>query len=283
MLRFLCLCLLVAVGQPGQAQPRLPAPHHQQAAEVVWDVMRLDGLMPVLRDEAVAEGRDMAAALFPDGGTGRWLDRVSAIHDPARVKALFLQGMAGVMPGVNQRDVEAGLAFYSTVFGQRILALETSARIAMLDPDTEAAARDAFAQAMRRRDPRAARVVRLIRSADLIDPNVAGSLNGAIAFSRGFQAGGGFPMPLPDGQIIQEAWEREARTRADIEAWIGAYLFLAYAVLGNAEFDRYTAYAASDGGQALSRLMFAGFDAMVSTTSYDMGLAAAAEMRGRQL
>lgn len=283
MLRFLCLCLLMAAWQPAHAQPRLPAPQHQQAAEVLWDVMRLDSLMPVLRDEAVAEGRDMAAAMFPGGGTGRWLDRVRAIHDPARVKTLFLQGVAGVMPRANQRDVQAGLAFYSTVFGQRILALETAARIAMLDPATEAAARDAFAHAIRRRDPRAVRVVRLIRSADLIDPNVAGGLNGAIAFSRGFQAGGGFPVPLSDNEIIQGAWEQEPRMRANTEAWIGAYLFLAYAVLGNAEFDRYAAYAASDGGQALSRLMFAGFDAMVSVTSHDMGLAAAAEIRGRQL
>ncbi|WEF23108.1 hypothetical protein [Paracoccus sp. S3-43] len=282
MLRFLSLCLLLAFGGPVAAQPSA-AVEQQQMAEVVWNVMRMDGLMPILRDEAVAQGEEMAADLFPRGGTGLWRDRVRAIHDPARAKELFLQGVAAALPRTNLAEVGDGLVFYRTVFGQRMLALENAARVRMRDPAVEAAARDAFAQAVRRRDPRAVRIARLIRAADLIEPNVVGALNGGVAFSKGFQAGGGFAMPLTDSEIVREAWAKEPRIRADTEAWIGAYLFLAYGVLGDAELDRYTAYAGSAGGLALSRLMFAGFDAMISATSHDMGLAAAAELRGRQL
>ena len=256
MLRFLCLSLLIALAGPLAAQPRPPMPQHQQAADAVWEVMDLDS---------------------------RWLDRVGAIHHPGRIRALFLSGMAAAMPGADPAEVRAGLEFYRTGFGQRMLALESSARVAMLDADVEAAAREAFARASFQEAPRAAQILRLIEAADLIESNVAGGMNASIAFSRGFQAGGGFPMPMSEGEIIQEAWAQEPQMRADTEDWIGAYLFLAYSSLSDAELDGYIAYAGSPEGQALSRLMFAGFDAVFAQTSHDMGLAAAAEIRGRQL
>ncbi|MTD98926.1 DUF2059 domain-containing protein [Paracoccus sp. YIM 132242] len=283
MLRFLCLSLLIALAGPVAAQPQTPLPQHRQAADAVWEVMDLDSLAPVLQAEAVAEGEEMAATLFQGRGTGRWLDRVGAIHHPARIKALFLAGMAAAMPGTDPAQVRAGLDFYRTGFGQRMLALESSARVAMLDGDVEAAAREALAQARRRGDPRAAQIDRLIETADLIEPNVAGGLNAAIAFSRGFQAGGGFPMPMTEAEIIRDAWAQEPQMRAETEDWIGAYLFLAYSSLSDAELDGYIAYAGSAGGQALSRLMFAGFDAVFGQTSHDMGLAAASEIRARPL
>ena len=283
MLRFLCLCLLVAVGQPAHAQPRQPAPHHQQSAHVLWDVMQLDRLAPVLRDEAVAEAADMAATMFPRGGTGRWLRQVAAIHAPPRVQALFTRGASESLSTTDPADLQAGLAFYRTRLGQRLLALETTARVAMLDKDVEAAAEAAWARAQQWSAPRALRIARLIEAADLVDPNVAGGLNASVAFARGFQAGSGSPMPLAEGEIIQNAWAGEPELRADTERWIGAYLFLAYASLGDRELEAYIAFAESSGGRALSQVMFAGFDRVFTQTAHDMGLAAAAEMRGRQL
>lgn len=283
MLRLFCLCLLIGLSGPAAAQPRMLPEQHERVSEIVWDVMRLDTLAQLMRDEALAEAATMAATMFPRGGTGRWLDQVAAINDPARIRTLFVNGMAGAMVTADPGDVQDGLAFYRTVFGQRLLQLEAQARLAMQDDQTEAAARDAFAQAVRVRDPRAARIIRLIRAADLIEPNVTGSLNATIAFSRGFHAGGGFQAPPSDDEITRNAWAQEARIRTETEAWIGAYLFRAYGVLGDAELDRYIAYATSPGGRTLSRLMFAGFDAVLVVTSRDKGRAAAVEMRGRQL
>lgn len=283
MLRFLCLCLCLALAGTGLAQSPGPLPQQRQVAEAVWQIMRMESLARVMRDEAIAEAEEMAAGMFPGGGSGRWLDRVGAIHHPARFRALFMAGMADAMTGRPADDMLAGLAFYRTALGQRILTLETSARVAMLDAEVEAGARAAFRSALARRDPRAGRILRLIRTADLIEPNVAGGLNAAIAFSSGFQEGGGLPVPLSRDQMIREAWAQEAQLRAETEAWMTAYLFLAYAVLGDAELDRYIAYAGSAGGAALAQLMFAGFDAVLAQTSRDMGLAAAAEMRARQL
>lgn len=282
MLRLLTFCLLVVLSGPGHAQVRLPVLSHRQITDTVWTVMQLDRLAPVLQDEAVAEGQEMATTLFPRGGTGLWLDHVRALHHPDRIKALFLRGVSDALPA-DPGDVQAGLAFYRTGLGQQILTLEGKARAAILDDRIEATARAAHAQAVRRSHPRATRIALLIDAADLIEPNVAGGLNASVAFSRGFEAGGGFPMPMADAQIIQDAWAQESRMRADTEAWIGAYLYLAYGSLSDAQLDLYVRFAASDGGRALSRVMFAGFDAAFGQTSYDMGLAAAAEMSGREL
>lgn len=283
MLRCMCLSLLIALAGPVGAQPVPPSAHEAQAAEMVWDVMRLDSLAPVLRDEALAEGADMAAALFPQGATGAWGARVAAIHHPTRLRMLFLVGVARAVPGVDPAEAAAGLAFYRTPLGRRMLTLEASARAAMLDPATEAAARDAYALAQRDSTPRARRIAGLIDAANLIEPNVAGGLNASVAFALALQQGGGLPMPRPEAEIIRDAWAQEPQLRAEARDWIGAYLFLAYAPLSDAELDACIAYAGTPGGRAVSRLMFAGFDALFAQTSRDMGLAAAAEMRGQRL
>lgn len=282
MLRFFCLCLAIALAQPALAQPR-PDMSPQQAAHVLWDVMAMDALAPILRDEALAEGAEMASTMFPRGGTGRWMDRVAAIHAPDRIRALFLRGVLARLPAADPQDLHRGLAFYRTGLGRQLLSLETRARIAMLDDKVEAAARDAWAREQSKSTPRAARINRLIAAADLVEANVAGGLNASVAFAKGFQEGGGFPMPLSEGQIVADAWAQEPQLRTDTEDWIGAYLFLAYAALSDAQLDLYIAYAASDGGRILSQMMFAGFDAAFTRTSHDMGRAAAAELRGRQL
>lgn len=283
MLRLLTLCLLVALSGPGHAQLRLPVQTDQQITDRVWTIMQLNRLVPILQDEAMAEGRELAATMFPRGGTGLWLDRVRALHHPDRIKGLFLRGASDALSAAGPADVQAGLAFYLTGLGQRILMLEGKARAAMLDERVEATARASYARAVRLSHPRAARIARLIDTADLIGPNVAGGLNASIAFSKGFEAGGGFPMPMSETQIIRDAWAQEPELRADTEAWIGAYLYLAYASLTDAQLDLYIRFAASDGGRALSQVMFAGFDAAFGQTAYDLGLAAAAELRGREL
>lgn len=283
MVRLFCLCLLIGLWVPAAARPQMPSEQRDTVSQAVWDVMRLDTLAQVMREEALADAAEMATAMFPRGGTGQWLDRVAAINDPARIEALFVDGMARAMATVDADDVQAGLALYRTVFGQRLLQLEAEARLAMQGAQTEAAAREAFARAVQRRDRRAARIIRLIEAADLVDPNVVGNLNATIAFSKGFNAGGGFPAPPSETEVTRNAWAQEPSIRAQTEAWIGSYLFLAYGVLGDAELDRYIAHAASPGGKTLSRLMFAGFDAVLGVTSLEMGRAAAAELQGRQL
>ena len=287
MLRFVCFCLTIALAGPVLAQPRLPGPsptlQEPQVALAVWSVMQLDRMMPILQQEAVEEGREMASTMFPRGGTGLWPDRVARIHHPDRLRRLFLSGAATAAARVRLDDLQRGLAFYKTGLGRKVIALEARARAALLNPTVEEAAGLAWARARLEGDPRARKIARLLEEADLIEPNVAGGLNASIAFSKGFRDSGGFPMPLSDEEILADAWRQEPQLREDAVAWIGAYLFLAYASLGDRELDMYVTFSGSDGGRALASLLFAAFDSVFTRTSYDMGQAAAAELRGRQL
>ncbi|MFN3526495.1 MAG: hypothetical protein ACK4YU_10430, partial [Paracoccus sp. (in: a-proteobacteria)] len=160
---------------------------------------------------------------------------------------------------------------------------ENSARRAMLDPEIEDAARSAFARADGQDAPRARLIRRLIDEADLIAPNVATGMNASVAFSQGFAEGGGFDMaPTPD-EMLAEAWAQQDEIAFEAEAWMQAFLMLAYSPLSDAEIEAYIAFATSAEGRALADLLFAGFDAVFVQTSREMGLAAALRETGERL
>ena len=276
MLRLICLGAALFVADSGLAQgPDLTAR--------LWQVMDMDDLMPILRDEAVAEADDMQDALFQRGGIGGWRRNVQTIHQPDRLADLFRKGMDSALPQMDQNRVAGGLTFYETPLGQRMLELESLARVAIMDDDAEKAARVAFAVEEDRHSHRAAQIGRLIDAADLIGPNVAGGMNATIAFSQGFDHAGGYDMPMAEAEMLGDAWQQEAQLAVDTEDWLEGYLLLAYAPLSDEELDTYIDFAASPEGQALSGLLFAGFDAVFRQTSYELGAAAAAQLSGREL
>lgn len=290
MIRTLCLMAAMLLGQPAMAQqsPGADAPPKagatgQQLAARLWSVLGLAHLMPILRDEALTEAEVMQSTMFEGQSEIGWLDTVAEIHDPARLGALFRDGVTARMSARLAPRLEAALAFYQGDLGQRLIGLETTARLAMLDPDTEANAREQFSEAASHEAPRVTQISRLIDEADLIGPNVAGGMNAAVAFSQGFADGGGFDMPMAEQQMLADAWAQEAEIRAETLGWMEAYLMLAYSPLSDAELDSYIRFAGSPEGQTLSALLFAGFDALFAQTSRELGLAAAGQMQGRDL
>ena len=289
MLRSLAIALVLVFPALAQARPVtiIQSESHGGAAapltERLWNTMELESLMPILRDEAVAEAEDMQADLFKRGGTSGWLDQVVRIHDPDRLESLFREGLEAARENADRGRIEDALTFYRSDLGRRLVGLENSARRTMLDADAEAAAREALSAAAARDDPRVARIRRLIDEAQLIGPNVAGGMNAAMAFSEGFAEGEGFDMPMNAERMLRDTWRQEEEIRAQTTEWMESYLLLAYSPLSDADLDRYIVFAGSAGGKALSGLMFAGFDAVFRKTSYELGLAAAGQMRGRQL
>ena len=255
----------------------------QQVVSQLWDVMGMDALMPLLRDEALIEAESMRSEMFAQGREAGWRDRVAQIHDPARLEALFRRGVQGDLSDLPDPQISMALDFYRTALGQRLIRLETSARLAMLDPAVEQDAREAFSKAASHSDPRVEQIGRLIEDADLIGPNVAAGMNAAVAFSQGFAQAGGFDMAMTEEQMLADAWSQEPGLRAETLGWMEAYLMLAYSPLSDDELERYIEFAGSDAGQSLSAVLFAGFDALVLQTSRDLGTAAAAQMQGRDL
>ncbi len=287
MLRRLAIAILLtlpfAYPVAAPAGPPATAEKFEARLDHLWETLQLGDLMPILRDEVLAEMQGMQEDLFLRGGTGNWLAEVARIHDPVRLEELFRTGLGAALEQADEARMTGALDFYRQPLGRRLIALENSARVAMLDPDTDAQARAAFAAAAHRGAPRVAQIARLIDRADLIEPNVAGGLNAAIAFSQGFGQGGGFDMPPTEGQMLADAWNQEAGIRVETQSWLEAYLTLAYSPLSDDELERYILFVASPEGRALSAVMFAGFEALFWQTSFDLGLAAAGQLQGRKL
>ncbi|MCF3974920.1 DUF2059 domain-containing protein [Paracoccus sp. EGI L200073] len=279
------LCASVAMSQQKPVPPEAAAEAagRQELVDRIWEVMELDQLMPILQHEALAEADALEDGMPGGVGDDGWTEAVSQIHQPARLRALFEAGLRQKLAGPVDPRLDAALEFYRSALGRRLIGLEMSTRQAMLEPEIEASARQAFSAAASRGDPRVDQIARLIEQADLVGPNVAGGMNAAVAFSQGFADGGGFDMPMTRDQILADAWSQEAELGARTRVWIESYLLLAYAPLSDAELETCIRFASSPAGKALSAALFAGFEAMFMQTSRDMGLAAAAQMQGQRL
>lgn len=285
MLRMICLAIGFAIGMPAIAQTTETAPpaEEQMLDTRLWQVLQLEDLMPIIREEALEEARAMQGTLFQRGGDSRWIDIVGRIHQTQRLERVFRKGLRDALAAEPADLIDEALAFYETSLGQRMIGLETSARQAMLDNDAEAEAKAHFAKAASYDVPRIEQINRLIEKADLVGPNVAGGMNAALAFSRGFKEGGGYLTPMTEAQMLSDAWAQEPLIRAETLGWMEAYLFLAYSPLNDAELEHYIEFSASPAGQRLSAVLFAGFDRLFARTSHDMGLAAAGQIEGRKL
>ena len=285
MLRMIFLAVGIAVSLPALAHAKRPTPVAE--AETVqtrlWQVLKLGDLMPVIRSEALAEAADMQESLFQRGGDGRWKQIVSGIHETRRLEVILRNGLQGAVADEQAALIEEALAFYETSFGQRLVGLEISAREVLLETEAEIAARESYAHAASADLPRITQIDRLIAEADLIGSNVAGGMNAALAFARGFNEGGGYPTPRSEAQLLSDAWEREPVLQAETRRWMEVYLFTAYSSLSDAELERYIDFAGSSAGRALTDTLFGGFDRLFEWTSYEVGLAAAGQIQGRRL
>lgn len=276
----------------GAAMPGLAAEERPQLIQMVeprpiaarvWEALALDQMLPILREEAMREAEQLEAEGLVAPGGIPWAVTVGQIHAPERLQRAFEVSLAEGARRLDPAALDAALGFYDSGLGRRIVQLEISARRAMLAPEVEEAARAAFTDAELAQTDRALLIRRLIDEADLLAPNVATGMNASIAFSQGFAEGGGFDMPPTLEELLAEAWGQEAQIEAEAEAWMQAFLMLAYSPLSDAEIEEYLAYATSPAGRALSDLLFAGFDAVFVQTSREMGLAAALRDDGHPL
>ena len=287
------LTALAATPLAAQQVPSAPAPDSAAQAQTatdqaplaqeMWAVLDFDALMPILRDEALAQADSMAAEMFPRGGTGHFREVVGQIHEPARLTELLQGALAQALTRSDPALIERALAFYGGDLGQRMIGIEIDARRTLIDPDADSAAQADADAAFSRGTPRSAAIQRLIERGNLIEPNVAGAMNASLAFSQGFAAGEGHTMPMSETDQLREVWSQEPQIRADTESWLRGYLMLAYSPLSDDDLADYTEFAGAPEGQALSDALFAAFDTLFQQTSRDMGLAAAAELTGREL
>ncbi|WP_168771032.1 DUF2059 domain-containing protein [Palleronia sediminis] len=256
-----------------------PLSAQQDETRALYDALRLDEVVGIMRDEGLAYGRDMAADLFGSAGGPSWDARLDDIYDRGRmtdaVEADFRQALDGV-------DIGPLLEFFGSPEGAGIIALEIEARQAIRDEAVEEAAQARAETLAAQNDPLAADVAEFIEVNDLVEQNVVGSLNSNFAFYLGLAdsaADGG----MSEDQMLAEVWAQEPEIRADTREWLEGYLTLAYAPADPDALDAYLALSRSDAGQSLNRAIFAAFDTLYVDLSRELGRAAGARMATQDL
>jgi Uncharacterized protein conserved in bacteria (DUF2059) len=282
LLSRLALAAFLSLTLPAPAETTATPPAPAVTITQLGDVMRLDDLFDVLREEGIAYVSDLETEMFPSGGGPGWTAAISRIYDLGLLRAGF------------NHQLRAGLAsdpatmteiadFFASDLGSRILVLEVEARRAFLDEASEDAARVAADKRRMGRDPRARQIDRLIETSDLLEMNVAGALSGNLAFLNGMNETGVNGVILPQDEVMEQVWGQEAQIRDDTESWLHAYLGLAYAPLTDAELDTYIAFWESPAGQRLNAVLFTAFDQVFSSVSHQLGEAAGQAMLGRDI
>jgi hypothetical protein len=279
--RPLCVVIALAGGAVFGGAPVLAQQQGQPAAGLS-EVLQIRDMIGVLRDEGLADAAELAADFGPGGGSPGWHASVARIYDPVQMQALVEAGLAKAMAGKSDATARA-IDFFGSAAGKRALQLETDARRALMDKDTEAAATLRWQEMVARDDPRVALIRRFAEVNDLIESNVSGAMNSSLAFYQGLAGTGGPFADMTETDILDLARGNEGETRATTEAWLFPFLALAYQPLSDAELRAYIDYSATPAGQQLNAAMFAAFDALFNSVSRDLGRAVGQEMAGQDI
>lgn len=277
----LALALLLAVASPALAETADKSPVAEASVDQLSEVLQLDALFQVLREEGLGHGDMLEADMFPAGGGAEWDAALSRIYDVEHLRT----GFAAALEQALRSDPEAVdeiTSFFASDLGQRILGLEIEARRAFLDTASEEAAQVAADNAKAAREPRVDQLRRMIEAADLLEMNVAGALSGNLAFMTGMASTGAYGA-MPTDQILSDVWAQEDQIRADTSTWLYSYLGLAYHPLTDAEMESYIAFWDSPAGRRLNAALFAAFDTVFREVSLELGKAAGTAMQGRDI
>lgn len=269
MLVVMPMSLAATLAGQGRAQPSL---------DDLVRVLRLSQVVDVMRDEGLAHGADLDRDMLDGRGGDHWAAEVDRIYDSGAMLAMMRNAMADKM---KPDDIAGTVAFFETERGQMILSLETAARVAMADPAVEEIAKDTFLDLDGSDDPRLAATRRFVEANDLLERNVAGTLNSNYHFFRGLVDGG--LVKRPESDILADVWDQQEDVRDDTESWLYGFLLMAYRPLKPADLDAYTAFSLTPPGRAVNAALFEGFDAMFNRISYELGVAVAREMMSSDL
>ncbi|MFP4328812.1 MAG: DUF2059 domain-containing protein [Paracoccaceae bacterium] len=249
-----------------------------EAADRLLDLVGMPRIVEVMRQEGLDYGSDLAADMLPGGVSAGWEATVARLYDPDTMEETVRQGFRAE---IGQTDLSPLLDFFDSAEGRRVVALEVSARRAMMDDAVEQAARADYIQRAGAGDDRLALIAEFVEANDLVEANVVGALNSNFMFYRGLVEGGA--LELSEAEMLDDVWRQEDDTRDDTREWLYGFLLLAYGPLEDPELEDYVALSTTPEGRALNRALFVGFDRMYAEISYGLGLAVAQEMRSEEL
>ncbi len=246
------------------------------------EALQIGAVIEVLREEGLAGAADIASGFGTGQGGAGWQASVEAIYDPVRMQQVFDDVLTARLAGAPEETALA-IAFFTSDLGTRALKLEVEARQALLDPDTEAAARFHWEDMVAAHDPRVTALSRFAEINDLVDSNVSGALNSNLAFYQGLASAGGPLDELSEADILGMVAADEEATRASTTEWLFPFLALAYQPLSDEELQAYTDFSDSPAGRRVNAAMFEAFDRLFVQISRELGQAAGREMAGQDI
>ena len=245
--------------------------------------LQIAGVLSVMQAEGADYGKTLEEEMFPGKGGAGWTVIVDGIYDAAAMKALFDKALITELGGADPATLEVIEDFFGSERGQRILSLEIEARRALLNQDTEDAAKMHVEDLSAKDDPRLDLIRKFAETNDLIEMNVAGALNANLAFFKGMAASGGFDGDMTEDQMLQNVWSQEPAIRGETETWLYPYLALAYEPLPDDDLQAYLAFSKLDEGKVLNAAVFAAFNVLFIDISDKLGRAAAKQIQGEDI
>jgi len=253
----------------------ISGPLRAQAADearvdTLFDALGMPQIIDVMREEGLSYGETLAVEMLPGGPSDEWNRAVSAIYDVEMMQQDVRRAFGGAIEGA---DIDAILAFFTSAQGEQIVALEVSARRALLDEAIEEASRENAVIAMTDETPRYLLIRDFVTANDLVEANVVGSLNSSYAFYMGLIDGGAMPAGVTPEIALQDVWAQEPQVRRDTIEWLYSFLLMAYQPLSDADLEAYVAFSQTQAGQDLTNALFEAFSGMFDDISRDLGLA----------
>ena len=245
--------------------------------------LQIGAVLSVMRAEGADYGKTLEDEMFPGKGGASWKTTVGGIYDEATMKGLFDKALIAELGAADPATLEVIEDFFGSERGQRILSLEIEARRALLNKDTEDAAKVHVEELSAKGDPRLDLIRKFAETNDLIEMNVAGALNANLAFFKGMAASGGFDDKMTEDQMLENVWSQEPSIRSETETWLYPYLALAYQPLTDDDLQAYLAFSELDEGKVLNAAVFAAFNVLFIDISDKLGRAAAKQMQGEDI
>jgi hypothetical protein len=251
------------------------------------DAIHLMDVLEVMRQEGIAHAPEMAADLFAGESGGNWSAVIGRVYDTRKMRAEFEARLASELSD-DDASVAAGLAFFRSDLGQRIVGLEIGARKTLMEKAAKETAERAYAQLATANPTRTAQLDRYVARNDLVESNVMGALNANLAFLRGLSLAGpdgSGPMAkgMTEEKMLADVWGQETTIRKDTVEWLFPFLTLAYQPLSNAEMEEYIAFSETVAGKHLNAAFFVAFDAMFVGIYTELGRAAALQIQGQDI
>ncbi len=251
-----------------------------QAIQDLAQALAIPEIIQVMREEGIDFGDELADDMFPGRGGDEWQGLLNAIYDADRMREVTMEGFANALEGA---DTAPLTAFFLSPLGQQIIALEISARRAIIDDEVDEANKAHVVELIRADDPRIDLIREFIEVNNLLESNIVGAMNSNFAFLTGLVDEGAYPGTRTEEQMLSDVWGQEESIRLDTAEWLYAFFSMAYSPLSDDELNAYIEISKTPEGQALNNALFAGFDEMFEGISHALGLAAAQMMAGEDL